>query len=201
MRVVAIEGNIGAGKSTLLPRLAKRIGFTPIQEPVDDPMFRKLLKDFTENPNDSVKRIKFQMYITNKRSELFKTMPDGDYLIERSLYSDVVFCQANMLNMERPDASYLGYYYDIIDRLKDYPQVDAIVYLRTDPEIVWERMVKRNRPEEKGTDLSYIRDVHNFHEAVLPQICDKYGAQLVAANWNHFSTEEYIVRELKKIIK
>jgi deoxyadenosine/deoxycytidine kinase len=44
------------------------------------------------------------------------------------------------------------------------PKVDAIVYLRTDPEICHERLVKRNRGEESSVSLDYLRTIHDRHE-------------------------------------
>lgn len=43
-------------------------------------------------------------------------------------------------------------------------KVDQIVYLRTDPETVYERIKKRNRHEEHTIPLQYLRDLHDLHE-------------------------------------
>lgn len=189
MKLIAVEGNIGSGKSTVLPQLAQEIGFEFIQEPVDDPKFLELLEGFTKNPSSTSKRLEFQQYITSRRADLLKDIPDGNYIIERSLYSDLVFSQVNMLGMERPDGAYLSYYYDIKDRLKDYPQVDAVVYLKTSPLICHKRMQERGREEEKGTPLIYLADVSRFHDACLPQICREYGADFMRFEWDCFGAE------------
>lgn len=42
--------------------------------------------------------------------------------------------------------------------------VDLIVYLRTSPEIAYERILKRNRSEEKTVSFEYIRALHEIHE-------------------------------------
>lgn len=190
MRLIAVEANIGAGKSTLLPKLAEKLGFTQIQEPVDDPRFLELLEDFTKNPHDTAKRLEFQRYITERRAELLNDIPDGDYLIERSLFSDLIFSQVNMLSMERPDGEYLGYYYDIISRLEDYPHVDAVVYLRTSPEVAHKRMMARGREAEQGTPLEYLKDLSRYHDASLPQTCRNYGTKLLTFGWDDFGESE-----------
>lgn len=189
MQLIAVEGNIGSGKSTMLPKLAEEIGFKFVQEPVDDPRFLELLNQFTKNPNDTSKRLAFQQYITERRANLLNGVPDGNYLIERSLYSDLVFSQVNMLGMERPDGAYLSYYYDIKDRLKDYPQVDAVVYLKTSPLVCHKRMTERGREEEKGTPLAYLADISHFHDACLPQICREYGAGFLRFEWDYYGAE------------
>ena len=45
--------------------------------------------------------------------------------------------------------------------------VDLIVYLRTDPEVVFERIKKRCRNEEKTIPLDYLRCLHRLHERWL----------------------------------
>lgn len=41
---------------------------------------------------------------------------------------------------------------------------DLIVYLRTSPESVFERMKARMRGEECAVPLSYLKDLHKFYE-------------------------------------
>jgi len=43
-------------------------------------------------------------------------------------------------------------------------KVDLIIYLRTSPEVVFERVVKRKRDEEKIVSLDYIKKLHALHE-------------------------------------
>ena len=45
--------------------------------------------------------------------------------------------------------------------------VDLIVYLRTSPEIVHERIKSRCRDEEKAIPLEYLRTLHRLHERWL----------------------------------
>lgn len=181
MRIIAIEGNVAAGKSTLVDSLARHLGnYTPeewvvIKEPVDeDPEFHRLLKQFIENPTNANMRAEFQMYITRSRQSLLKDIPDGNYVIERSLFSDLVFTQCNMLSTEGPTGAYQAAYYDIKDHLNGYPQIDLVVYLDRNPEACYNAMVGRNREGEDGYSLEYFQDLHNFHKACLPQITREY---------------------------
>lgn len=50
--------------------------------------------------------------------------------------------------------------------------VDLIIYLRTDPDVVFERIHRRGRPEESKITLDYIRSLHQLHEDWL--INEKY---------------------------
>lgn len=185
LRIVAIEANIGAGKSTLLEGLRSEMqlwsgeDWEIVIEPVDtDPEFHRLLKEHLADPSDPDKRIVFQMYLTEQRQNLLKDLTKGNYIIERSLYSDIVFCQSYFLQTEKPSGEYLSYFYNIKERLKDYPQIDCVVYLDRDPEACAESIVKRGR-EGEHYELDTLIDLKRFHDACLPQICREYGAELV----------------------
>lgn len=189
MKFICVEGSIGAGKSTLLPLLAAQIGYVHLLEPVDqDPIFREKLQRFTSNPKCVHARNDFQMYMTNQRFELLNSLPEGNYLIERSLLSDLVFTHACMSSYEgTPEeaALHMESYRHLIGRINDYPKMDACLYLKTSPVTAYQRMLGRGRKEEKGTPLSYMVDVSNYHDAVLPQVCRKMGTKLVTVNWDY----------------
>lgn len=44
------------------------------------------------------------------------------------------------------------------------PQCDLIVYLRTTPEVAYERIKKRARDEESCVPIEYLKDLHDLHE-------------------------------------
>lgn len=195
--LIAVEGNIGVGKSTLLPKLIddlNRKSSVPWQliiEDVDtDLEFQRLLKAFTVDPT---RRIEFQRYITNKRAAICKDLdPSINYVIERSLFSDLVFCQANLAEACRPDGQDLDYYYDIQDKLKDYPQVSAVVYLKSDPVVSYQRMVARARDAEAGTSQEYLQLISDCHDTFLPHICRRYDTQLLTQDWTDFGCHQEI---------
>lgn len=182
MKLVVIEGNVGAGKSTVLPAICDNLTALTNQpweillEPVDtDPEFHRLLKQFIEFPTDANKRAEFQNYMTVNRAELLKSVPDGNYILERSLFSDLVFTHTNMLTTSCPTGEYWNAYWEIARRLEDYPKPDALVYLSRDPKACYDSAVARDREGESGYDLDYFQDLHRFHLACLPQSTRKYG--------------------------
>lgn len=185
MKIVAVEANVGAGKSTLLGELVSELqlwsgeDWEVILEPVDsDPEFHRLLADSLANPDDADKRVIFQKYITAQRQELLRGLPEGNYIIERSLFSDLVFSQMYFLSSEMPSGQYLDYYYNIKERLRDYPKIDVVVYLDRDPKACQESIALRGR-EGEFYELHTLEDLKRFHDACLPQIAREFNTKLI----------------------
>lgn len=208
MKIVTIEANIAAGKSSLIGPLAERLTalssevWQVMVEPVDaDPQFLTLLQAFTSSPGDADARIRFQLYITLMRQRLLNDLPDGNYLIERSLYSDMVFCHANFLHTERPDAAYMDYYYQIKACLNDYPPIDVVLYIDRCPEACFDSCMARGRVGETAYTLDYFYDLKRFHDACLPQLVRAYPAQLITcAVGNGFADVETLAAQLAQQI-
>ncbi len=200
-KLIAVEGNIGVGKSTLLPKLIDNLNehseqqWQLIIEDVDtDLEFQRLLKAFTVDPT---KRIEFQRYITNKRATICQNLdPKFNYVIERSLFSDLVFCQANLAEACRPDGQDLDYYYDIQEKLKDYPQVSAVIYLKSDPIVSYQRMIERARDAETGTTQEYLQLISDCHDTFLPHICRRYNTQFIVQEWTDFGCHEKLAQRI-----
>ena len=114
----------------------------------EDPVFLELLQVFVENPRDADARVAFQLYITRSRQALLQDIPDGNYVIERSLFSDIVFCHVNFLMTEQPSARYMSYFYQIKHYLKCYPQIDLVVYVDRDVESCFNACMARGRAGE-----------------------------------------------------
>lgn len=52
-------------------------------------------------------------------------------------------------------------------------KVDLIIYLRSDPELLYARIKARGRPEEAAISLEYLRALHELHEDWL--VRGKFG--------------------------
>lgn len=205
--LIGVEANIGVGKSTMLPAFVDalnhfNVGDKPweqIQEPVDDPVFMELLTRFYEEPT-TANRVKFQFYVTDRRHDLLTgiDLENKNFVIERSLYSDVIFCHLNFLEMESPEGHYMGYYYYIKKRMETYPKIDHIVYLSCDPCVAHDRIMSRGRGCEKDITQAYIRELEAYHKACLPQQCRVYGAKLHEYDWTNFGDVYQVAMDIKK---
>lgn len=78
-------------------------------------------------------------------------------------------------------------------------QVDLIVYLRTNPAVVYGRTMTRGCPEEKQVPLKYIQQLHDLHESWLLGGTDTRPAPVLELSANLDVTG--IVREYQRAEK
>jgi deoxyadenosine/deoxycytidine kinase len=199
---VAVEGNMGVGKSTLLPRLRDVLpgDWDVLCERADeDPEFKTLLADFYKDPN---KQPQFQSWITNRRLREFKQL-DGNpqnILFERSFLGEVVFCHANLIRHEKPDGSYISFFYNSLNALKQC-RYDAVVYLKASPERCFERMRYRARDAETGVEFEYMRYIHACYEAHLPETARMMNIPLLTIDWDSFGGAEDVRDRMAAILE
>ena len=67
----------------------------------------------------------------------------------------------------------------------DFVFSDFIVYLKTDPEVVYERICARGRTEEDSISLSYLKSIHKLHEDWL--FHKKFGAVPPVSSLSHLN--------------
>jgi len=166
--IVSIEGNIGAGKSTMLKFFEKYSDVELIPEPVAqwcDVKGHNLLGKLYEDP----KRwsFQFQSYVQLTRLQLLKKPTSCSVkIIERSIQNNR-FC---FLENAKKEGSLCGAelevlfsWYDWLDDKIGMP-LDLIVYLRTSPEVAYDRLRQRGRKEEAGVPMEFIEGLHQSYE-------------------------------------
>ncbi|XP_025159972.1 deoxynucleoside kinase-like [Harpegnathos saltator] len=164
---ICIEGNIGSGKTTFLQQFQKFKSATILPEPVHlwcDLEGVNLLDLLYKEP----KRYSFlfQSYAQVTRLELHTMPTPTPYkVMERSVFSTKCFLE----NMKRTniisnvEAAVSENWYNWSIRNANI-KTDLIVYLRTTPEVVYQRMQARARKEEESVPLEYLRQIHEIHE-------------------------------------
>lgn len=183
MLFISIEGNIGSGKSTVIKKLKelfgneKRIEF--LEEPVDAWMHIKdknglnmLEKYYADTKNYA---FAFQMMAYISRISQIKNIlrnTKADIIVsERSVHTDKnVFAKMLFDSELLEDVEYQIYLNWFNEFIKDIPQ-SIVFYIRTDPNIAYERVQKRARPGET-CDIEYLKKCHNYHDSWLIQNCD-----------------------------
>lgn len=178
--IVSLEGNIGSGKSTLLEKL--RQNFTNektwvfLQEPVDiwaeikDSVGETMLSKFYKDPSKYAFAFQIMAYTTRLHmlKKLIKENPECTLVIcERSLEADKhIF--AKMLH---DDGTIEDVMYQIYERFfAEYEEMfslNSVIYIRADPEICHERIMKRSRTGESNIPLEYLKRCDDYHEEWL----------------------------------
>ena len=70
------------------------------------------------------------------------------------------------------------------------------MYLRSSPQIAFQRMLSRARQVEGGTPYEYIKLISDCHDAFLPHICDRKGTALLTEQWDNFGCSERLARRI-----
>lgn len=166
--VVSIEGNIGAGKSTMLKFFESYTDVELIPEPVAqwcDVNGHNLLGKLYEDP----KRwsFQFQSYVQLTRLQLLKKPTNCSVkIIERSIQNNRYCFLENAKkegSLSGAELETLFSWYDWLNSNIGLP-LDLIVYLRTSPEVAYERLKKRGRKEEAGVPLQFLESLHQSYE-------------------------------------
>ena len=141
---IAIAGNIGSGKTTLTKLLARRYGWTPRFESVDDNPY---LADFYSD----MKRWAFnlQVYFLNRRfKEVVEISKSDDIIIQdRTIFEDAKIFAPNL--HEQGNMS---------DR--DF----AMIYIRSSIPNIVAQIQKRGRQYEQTIRLDYLEGLNRRYE-------------------------------------
>jgi len=176
---ISIEANIGAGKSTLLRELIKRYPETIniIGEPLEE--WQAMIDESKGNQNILELFYKnipeyafsFQMNALKTRIEKnnYEKVENKINIVERSIISDHYIFAKKLKDEGRMNLiewQVYGAWYKWLSKAFNVLP-DAMIYLRCSPETSYERVKKRNRPEEESITLEYLQSLHQYHEELL----------------------------------
>lgn len=162
------ENISGSGKTTFLKHFEKFDDICLLTEPVEK--WRNcsgvnLLELMYKEPNRWA--MPFQTYVTLTMLELHtQETKKSVKIMERSLYSSRYCFVQSMYSHGSIHAGMFGIlqeWYKFIDKSIDI-RADLVVYLRSTPEIVHQRIKERARAEESCVPLTYLQELHDLHE-------------------------------------
>lgn len=180
VKIVSIEGNIGSGKSTVVSELKhfyKDLDETDIyflEEPVGewiqikDNMGKNIIEKFYENQEKYSFSFQMMAYISRlsmlKRAVKYCIHNKISLIIcERSLQTDKnVFCKMLYDLGKIEDIEYQIYTKWFDEFIEDIPLTN-IIYIKTEPDIAFERVIKRNRKGE-SICLDYLKMCSDYHD-------------------------------------
>jgi len=160
---IAIAGNIGCGKTTLTKMLAKRYGWTPRFESVENNPY---LADYYED----MARWTFnlQIYFLNKRfQDVVEISKCKETIVQdRTIFEDARIFAPNLHDMglmsDRDFANY-SELFDLMMSLVGKP--DLLIYIRaTIPHLI-AQIQKRGREYEQGIRIDYLNGLNERYES------------------------------------
>ncbi|MCL4361452.1 deoxynucleoside kinase [Candidatus Dependentiae bacterium] len=164
---IMVEGNIGSGKSTFLKIIKEKLGIEIIYEPChkwQNIAGHNLLDQFYKDP----KRwsYTFQTYAFATRIFDQENSNSSIQIFERSVFSDrfcfAKNCYESGLMSDLEWQLYNHFFSWLVENYCHKPS--GFIYLRTEPETCYQRILKRSRSEEASISLDYIKDLHQKHE-------------------------------------
>ncbi len=159
---IAIAGNIGCGKTTLTNMLAKRYGWTPRFESVENNPY---LADYYED----MARWSFnlQIYFLNKRfQDVVEISRCKETIVQdRTIFEDARIFAPNLHDMglmsDRDFANY-SELFDLMMSLVGKP--DLLIYIRASIPHLIAQIQKRGREYEQGIRIDYLNGLNERYE-------------------------------------
>lgn len=181
---IAIAGNIGSGKTTLTKMLAKRYGWTPRFEPVDNNPY---LNDFYHDMNRW--SFNLQVYFLNKRfKEVVEiSQSDENIIQDRTIFEDAKIFAPNLHDqgyMSDRDFENYSDLFDLMMSLVKLPQL--MIYIRSSIPTLVKHIEKRGRSFEKSIRIDYLTGLQQRYEDWIKN----YKGELIIIDGDKLSFED-----------
>ncbi len=167
----AVEGNIGAGKSTFLKVIARYLNAQFVPEPLEqwqnvggENLLERFYAD-TQRWSYTFQTYAFVTRIVMQEAEAKKNELSYQ-IVERSVFSDRFCFAKNAYELGLMSALewklYQEWFAWLVEGYMKKPS--GFIYLRTDAQVCYERMLKRSRSDEASVHFDYIHMLHKRHE-------------------------------------
>ena len=159
---IAIAGNIGCGKTTLTNMLAKRYGWTPRFESVENNPY---LADYYED----MARWSFnlQIYFLNKRfQDVVEISRCKETIVQdRTIFEDARIFAPNLHAMGLMSTRDFENYTDLFDLMMSMVNPpDLLIYLKSSIPNLVAQIQKRGREYEKGIRIDYLTGLNERYD-------------------------------------
>jgi deoxyadenosine/deoxycytidine kinase len=170
-----VEGNIGAGKSTFLKLIQERlphvtVALEPIHNWQKKVYGQSLLANFYEDPARWAYTMETLAMICRVQEHLKDQESHGAHkIVERSIYSGHYCFAKNGYDsgfLSELEWQLYNQWFDFLIPGRCRPPL-GFIYLKTDPEVSYQRLKKRNRLAEKRISLSYLKQIDQRHHDFL----------------------------------
>ncbi|NIO16375.1 MAG: deoxynucleoside kinase [Deltaproteobacteria bacterium] len=198
-RYIAVEGAIGVGKTSLARFLADVFKGKLILEEVEKNPF---LERFYEDREKYAFQAQIFFLLSRYRQmrelmqgSLFEQFVVSDYILQK----DKIFAYINLEDDELQ-------LYEALYRLLggNIPKPDLVIYLQAKPEILMQRIRKRNQEYERNISLDYLRTLSEAYNEFFFHYVD---TPLLVVNTSEIDFVEsprdleHLIKEIKSIKK
>lgn len=160
---VCVEGNIGCGKSTALAALdlppGPGVATTVCREPLET--WGDLLRRFYDSPSEWALPFSLRVLLSYRR-----VPHEGRVVVTergppscRHVFGQMLFNEGKMTSEEWQT---FKAYYEVLAWMPD-----AVVFVDVPADVCYERIRRRDRPEERGIDIHYVRKLEFQYETML----------------------------------
>ena len=183
--IISLEGNIGSGKSTLMEYLKHNFSLATspekvafIDEPVDtwtsfidNKTGENIIEKYYKDQEKYAFSFQMMAYISRLSSIRNALRENYDIIfIERSIYTDRnVFAKMLYDSGKIEEINYQIYLNWFDEFLHDIEDM-KLVYIKTTPQVAYNRVLKRNRTGET-IPLEYLTQCSNYHNAWIDNVC------------------------------
>ncbi len=178
-KIISIEGNIGSGKSTLLENLRNHYkddsNIKFVDEPVKDwnniidENGTTILEKFYADQLKYSFSFQIMAYIS-RLAILKKTIeenPRSIIISERCLYTDKEVFAKMLFDDKKIELINYKIYLKWFDTfVLEFP-IKKVIYVKTSPNICFDRIEKRSRTGENNIPLEYLENCHKYHNNML----------------------------------
>lgn len=188
---ICVEGSIAAGKSTLLSYIQSRIAeneMSDIVHCVTEPVGRwtdfegiNYLKLLYEDKEKEALSFQLIALITQLEQRRDCSQNCKIFIAERCPQSGVSVFGATILSPGQ-ETALRAVYRNVRDRslaLDEPFDWDMYIYLRTSPSVVYDRLKKRGRGEEKEISLDYLSALHTNYEKWISHLSTIPGVLVI----------------------
>ena len=181
---IAIAGNIGCGKTTLTKMLAKRYGWTPRFEPVDNNPY--LADYYADMPRWAFNT---QIYFLAKRfKEVVEISKSEEYIIQdRTIFEDARIFAPNLHAMGMMSDRDFDNYTDLFDTMISLVKLpDLMIYIRSSLPNLVNQIHKRGRDFEQSMRMDFLSGLNDRYEAWIKD----YPGKLVIVDGDNCKFEQ-----------
>lgn len=200
-KFIVVSGIIGVGKSCLTRDLADHLGYEAIFEPVEsNPYLARFYKDpktWAYPMQEYLKHRRFAAYqyaYWGIRHGAFKGV-----VLDRSLHEDTVFAEINRDLGNIDDLNWRTYLQGFQDFQAFLPEPDLYLFLDAPPEECLKRVGKRDRVEESGLPLDYLKTLHAGYLKWLDVIAPRVPVAVV--DWLEFLPVDRVWQSVMKKVE